>query len=57
MHISDQAAEATQGEARRCHILFCGQDTVSMLQGSVYALRRALTFGLRTADNLVSCCC
>ncbi len=56
MHISDQAAEATQGEARRCHILFCGQDTVSMLQGSVYALRRALTFGLRTADN-VSCCC
>ena len=56
MHISDQAAEATQGKARRCHILFCGQNTVRMLKGSMYAPRHALTFGLRTIETLSFCC-
>ena len=59
MHISDQAAKATQGEAGRCHILFCGQNTVRMLKGSVYAPHHAFTFGLWMAEILLkphSCC-
>ena len=56
MHVSDQAAEAAQGEAGRCHILFCGQNAVRMLKGSMYASRHALTFTLRRVQASTSYC-